>query len=140
VGHCRDVKFGREPKLTAQQLADAQKLNEDGQRCEDVAALFKQNRVTLIGRLGPEPCTFDYQSLGDLGDPLVSLVWLPGRLTKYKASLYLVKDSAPNAHTVPQMRIELYMPLKVASAYNEIVCRTPKFEDRFRRPRSIWLR
>jgi DNA invertase Pin-like site-specific DNA recombinase len=43
---CRGVKFGRKPKLTAQQIAHAQKLIEDGQRREDVADLFKVNRVT----------------------------------------------------------------------------------------------
>jgi DNA invertase Pin-like site-specific DNA recombinase len=49
---CRGVKFGRKPKLTAQQIAHAQKLIEDGQRREDVADLFKVNRVTLYRALG----------------------------------------------------------------------------------------
>ncbi len=47
----RGVKFGRKPKLTAQQIAYAQKLIEDGQRREDVAALFKISRVTLYRTL-----------------------------------------------------------------------------------------
>ena len=47
----RGVKFGRKPKLTPQQIAHAQKLIEGGQRNEDVAALFKVNRVTLYRAL-----------------------------------------------------------------------------------------
>jgi DNA invertase Pin-like site-specific DNA recombinase len=47
----RGVKFGRKPKLTPQQIAHAQKLIEGGQRREDVAALFKVNRVTLYRAL-----------------------------------------------------------------------------------------
>jgi DNA invertase Pin-like site-specific DNA recombinase len=47
----RGVKFGRKPKLTPQQLAHAHKLIEDGQRREDVAALFKVSRVTLYRAL-----------------------------------------------------------------------------------------
>ena len=35
----RGVKFGREPKLTPQQINHARKLIDDGQRREDVAAL-----------------------------------------------------------------------------------------------------
>jgi DNA invertase Pin-like site-specific DNA recombinase len=38
---------GASPKLTPQQIAHAQKLIEGGQRREEVAALFKVNRVTL---------------------------------------------------------------------------------------------
>ena len=45
------VKFGRKPKLTVQQITHTQKLIEDGQRREDVAALFKINRVTLCRAL-----------------------------------------------------------------------------------------
>ncbi len=47
----RGVKFGRKPKLTAQKIAHAQKLIEDGQRRKDVADLFKVNRVTLYRAL-----------------------------------------------------------------------------------------
>src|ERR1700680_3958397 len=47
----RGVKFGRKPKLTPQQIAHAQKLIGGGQRREDVAALFKVNRVTLYRAL-----------------------------------------------------------------------------------------
>ena len=48
----RGVKFGRKPKLTPQQIAHARKLIEGGQRREDVAALFKVNRITLYRALG----------------------------------------------------------------------------------------
>src|ERR1700726_4040165 len=47
----RGVKFGRKPKLTPQQIDHARKLIEGGQRNEDVAALFKVNRVTLYRAL-----------------------------------------------------------------------------------------
>jgi DNA invertase Pin-like site-specific DNA recombinase len=47
----RGVKFGRKPKLTAQQIAHAQKLLDEGQRREDVATLFKVKRVTLYRAL-----------------------------------------------------------------------------------------
>src|SRR5271156_4750852 len=36
----RGVKFGRKPKLTAQQIAHARKLVDGGQRREDVAAIL----------------------------------------------------------------------------------------------------
>ena len=51
AAHRQGVKFGRKPKLTAQQLAHAHKLIDDGQRREDVAALFKVSRVTLYRAL-----------------------------------------------------------------------------------------
>ena len=47
----RGVKFGRKPKLTAQQIARAHKLIEEGQHRENVAALFKVSRVTLYRAL-----------------------------------------------------------------------------------------
>jgi DNA invertase Pin-like site-specific DNA recombinase len=47
----RGVKFGRTPKLTAQQIAHAHKLIEEGQHRENVAALFKVSRVTLYRAL-----------------------------------------------------------------------------------------
>ena len=47
----RGVKFGRKPKLTRQQIDHARKLIEDGQRREDVAALFKVDRATLYRAL-----------------------------------------------------------------------------------------
>jgi hypothetical protein len=46
------VKFGRKPKLMPKRIAYAQKLIEGAQRREDVAALFKVNRVTLYRALG----------------------------------------------------------------------------------------
>jgi DNA invertase Pin-like site-specific DNA recombinase len=45
------VKFGRKPKLTAQQIAHARTLIDGGQRREDVADLFKVNRTTLYRAL-----------------------------------------------------------------------------------------
>ena len=45
----RGVKFGRKPKLTPQQIAHAQKLIEDGQRREDVAACSRQPCHPLSG-------------------------------------------------------------------------------------------
>jgi DNA invertase Pin-like site-specific DNA recombinase len=47
----RGVKFGRKPKLTRQQIDHARKLIDDGQRREDVAALFKVDRATLYRAL-----------------------------------------------------------------------------------------
>ena len=47
----RGVKFGRKPKLTAQQIAHARQLIDGGQRREDVADLFKVNRTTLYRAL-----------------------------------------------------------------------------------------
>ena len=47
----RGVKFGRKPKLTAQQIAHARKLIDGGERREDVAELFKVNRTTLYRAL-----------------------------------------------------------------------------------------
>ena len=43
----RGVKFGRKPKLTAQQIAHAWKLIDDGERREDVAAFLNVDRTTL---------------------------------------------------------------------------------------------
>ena len=48
----RGVKFGRKPKLTAQQIAHARKLIGAGERREDVAALFSVNRTTLYRAVG----------------------------------------------------------------------------------------
>jgi DNA invertase Pin-like site-specific DNA recombinase len=47
----RGVKFGRKPKLTAQQIGHARKLIDDGQRREDVAALLNVDRTTLYRAL-----------------------------------------------------------------------------------------
>jgi DNA invertase Pin-like site-specific DNA recombinase len=47
----RGVKFGRKPKLTPQQINHAQKLIDDGQSREDVAALLNVNRTTLYRAL-----------------------------------------------------------------------------------------
>ena len=47
----RGVKFGRKPKLTAQQIGHARELIDEGQRREDVADLFKVNRTTLYRAL-----------------------------------------------------------------------------------------
>ncbi len=47
----RGVKFGRRPKLTAQQIGHARKLIDEGHRREDVAALFNVNRTTLYRAL-----------------------------------------------------------------------------------------
>ncbi|MGH9350585.1 MAG: recombinase family protein [Terriglobia bacterium] len=47
----RGVKFGRKPKLTAQQIAEALKKIDAGERREDVAALFNVNRTTLYRAL-----------------------------------------------------------------------------------------
>jgi DNA invertase Pin-like site-specific DNA recombinase len=41
------VKFGRKPKLTAQQIDHARKLVDAGERREDVAALLNVDRTTL---------------------------------------------------------------------------------------------
>ncbi len=42
----RGVKFGRKPKLTWQQIDNAWKLIDAGQRREDVAAILNVNRTT----------------------------------------------------------------------------------------------
>jgi DNA invertase Pin-like site-specific DNA recombinase len=47
----RGVKFGRKPKLTAQQIDHARKLIGKGQRREHVASLFNANRTTLYRAL-----------------------------------------------------------------------------------------
>ena len=47
----RGVKFGRKPKLTPQQIDHARKLIDDGERREDVAALFNVDRTTLYRAL-----------------------------------------------------------------------------------------
>ena len=47
----RGLKFGRKPKLTPQQIEHAQKLDGDGERREDVAALLNVNRTTLCRAL-----------------------------------------------------------------------------------------
>jgi hypothetical protein len=47
----RGVKFGRKPKLMPQQLNHARKLIDDGERREDVAALFNVDRTTLCRAL-----------------------------------------------------------------------------------------
>jgi DNA invertase Pin-like site-specific DNA recombinase len=47
----RGVKFGRKPKLTAQQIDHALKLIDAGERREDVADLFKVSRTTLYRAL-----------------------------------------------------------------------------------------
>jgi DNA invertase Pin-like site-specific DNA recombinase len=47
----KGVKFGRKRKLTAQQIAHAQKLLEAGERQQDVARLFKVGRKTLYRAL-----------------------------------------------------------------------------------------
>jgi DNA invertase Pin-like site-specific DNA recombinase len=47
----RGVQFGRKPKLTPQQISHARKQIEQGQRQEDVAALFGVNRSTLYWAL-----------------------------------------------------------------------------------------
>jgi DNA invertase Pin-like site-specific DNA recombinase len=47
----RGVKFGRKPKLTAQQVDHARKLIDTGERREDVAALLNVNRTTLYRAL-----------------------------------------------------------------------------------------
>jgi DNA invertase Pin-like site-specific DNA recombinase len=47
----RGVKFGRKPKLTAQQINHALKLISARERREDVADLFKISRTTLYRSL-----------------------------------------------------------------------------------------
>jgi DNA invertase Pin-like site-specific DNA recombinase len=47
----RGVKFGRKPKLTRQQIAQARKLIATGERPEDVAVSFKVGRTTLYRAL-----------------------------------------------------------------------------------------
>jgi adenine-specific DNA-methyltransferase len=53
----RGVKFGRKPKLTAQQVNHARKLIDDGQRMHDVAALLSVVARRSTGRL-PVDFTF----------------------------------------------------------------------------------
>ena len=45
------VKFGRKPKLTRQQINDALKMIDAGERREDVAALLNVNQTTLYRAL-----------------------------------------------------------------------------------------
>ena len=52
AARARGVRPGPKPKLSRQQIEHARKLIEDGQRREDVAALFKVGRVTLYRALG----------------------------------------------------------------------------------------
>ena len=47
----RGVKFGRKPKLSPQQISHARKLIDEGERREDVAALFNVDRTTLYRAL-----------------------------------------------------------------------------------------
>lgn len=47
----RGVKFGRKPKLTAQQIDHARKLIAQGKRPNDVAALLNASRATLYRAL-----------------------------------------------------------------------------------------
>jgi len=47
----RGVKFGRKPKLSAPQIAQARRQIEDGQRVQDVAAALNVGRVTLYRAL-----------------------------------------------------------------------------------------
>ena len=45
------MKFGRKPKLTRQQINDALKMIDAGERREDVAALLNVNQTTLYRAL-----------------------------------------------------------------------------------------
>ena len=47
----RGVKFGRDPKLTPQQIAHAWRLIDQGEDRRKVAALFKVGRKTLYRAL-----------------------------------------------------------------------------------------
>jgi DNA invertase Pin-like site-specific DNA recombinase len=47
----RGVKFGRKPKLTAQQITHARKLIDQGDDRQKVTALFKVGRKTLYRAL-----------------------------------------------------------------------------------------
>jgi len=47
----RGVKFGRKPKLTAQQIEHARKLIDEGQQRSTIAALFKVDATTLYRAL-----------------------------------------------------------------------------------------
>jgi Enterobacteriaceae phage serine recombinase len=51
AARARGVRPGPKPKLSPQQKDHARKLIKDGQRREDVAALFKVDRVTLYRAL-----------------------------------------------------------------------------------------
>lgn len=53
----RGVKFGRKPKLTAQQIGHAQKLIGQNERPGDVAALLNVSRATLFPALDSDPGT-----------------------------------------------------------------------------------
>lgn len=48
----RGVKFGRKPKLTAQQIAHAKQQIENGAHIQDVAALLNVSRATIYRVLG----------------------------------------------------------------------------------------
>jgi DNA invertase Pin-like site-specific DNA recombinase len=43
----RGVKFGRKPKLTAQQIKHVHELRVQGKRAQDIAYLFKVSRMTI---------------------------------------------------------------------------------------------
>ena len=62
----RSVKFGRKPKLTAQQIKHARKLIGDGQRREDVAALLNVDRTTLYRAFvaARDPLIFNEEDAG----------------------------------------------------------------------------
>lgn len=45
------MKFGRKPKLTAQQVTHARKLIEQGEPVPDVARLFSVDRATVYRAL-----------------------------------------------------------------------------------------
>ena len=51
AARARGVKFGRKPKLRRQQIDHARKLIDNGERREDVAALFNVGRKTLYRAL-----------------------------------------------------------------------------------------
>jgi len=53
----RGVKFGRKPKLTAQQVTHARKLIDAGERREDVAGLLNVTGLPFIGRRHREMVT-----------------------------------------------------------------------------------
>jgi DNA invertase Pin-like site-specific DNA recombinase len=51
AARARGVKFGRKPKLTRQQLNQAKRLLNQGERPEDVAESFHVGRSTLYRAL-----------------------------------------------------------------------------------------
>jgi len=51
AARCQGVKFGRNRKLTKQQINHARKLLDEGQRRQDVAALLNVDRTTLYRAL-----------------------------------------------------------------------------------------